>query len=162
MKIRPAGLCLGLLLLSSLPLSAQSAPLVFPLQGFSIAPLEGTAAAGNVQPLIMMLPTSQGFAPNVNVQIQAFDGTMIDYANLSLGQFKAMKMKVLDKALTEKSVFFEYTGPYAAGHMHWYARGFLGEGKVYLVTATCLESQWNQDGDALRTCVDSFTTEAGK
>ena len=153
--MRRQGLGVVLFLLS-LPVWALPDPLRFPGHGFTIAPLEAPSDTDNVQALIMMLPPTQGFAPNVNVQVQLYAGTMADYSSLSDSQFKTLKFSVRKRSMTEESVFWEYTGRAAGGKMHWYARAFLGDGRVYLVTATALESQWGEVGDPLKACVDSF------
>jgi hypothetical protein len=136
--------------------------LVFPLGGFSIKPLE--APMGNVpnQALLMALPASDGFAANVNVQIQPYNGTLDEYIALSEGQFKTAGFKVIQQTkLSASAVVFEYTGEVQGHALHWYARAEHSSGKVYLVTATAAEAQWKRDSAALKACVDSFRREDG-
>ena len=110
---------------------------------------------------MMLLPPSDAFAPNVNVQIQPFTGTMKEYADLSEQQFNAASLVVLGETHTRTSVLWEYSGMFRGRKLHWYARAELGEGKVYLVTATATESQWSTVSAQLKACVDSFRREEG-
>jgi len=135
--------------------------LSFPVHGFSLNPIEGTSDTQNVQPVILMLPPSDGFAPNVNVQVQPFGGTLAEYVALSEGQFQAMKWKVKKRTKTRTSETWEYTGKTASGRMHWYSRAVLSDGRAFLTTATALESQWIDVGDRLKACVDSFQLDQG-
>ena len=61
-----------LILFATLCLAAGDSEtrLQFRGNGFSIAPLEGTSDEAPYQAIMMFLPASEAFAPNVNVQIQ--------------------------------------------------------------------------------------------
>jgi len=105
-------------------ISAGEVPekLRFKEAGFSIAPLE-ERSKGPVQVLMMFLPASEGFAPNVNVQIQPFADGVDAYASLSRAQFKNAGLKVLsEKKRDGASVTFEYGGSLQGKSLHWYAR----------------------------------------
>ncbi len=129
----------------------------FPQAGFTIAPLEAPPGQLPQQALIMFLPATDGFAPNVNVQIQAYEGTMDDYVALSLDQFKTTGLKVLQQKNPGKSVaVLEYSGKSQGRQLHWYAKAEKSAGKVYLVTGTATEEQWSKAADRLKACVDSF------
>ena len=66
---------LSVLLLSAMPTQAQSR-LDFPSAGFAIAVLEAEPGDVGYIALTMSLPPTDGFAPNVNVQIQPFEGSL--------------------------------------------------------------------------------------
>ena len=133
-----------------------AAKLLFPNNGFAIAPLD-QPAAGTYKMLSMSLPPSGGFAPNINVMTQEYAGTMDDYTTLTLKQFDTMKFNVLSNTKSGKdTVTLEYSGTLKTGTLHWYAKAFSKNGTVYLVTATATEDQWKNVSDKLKTCVDSF------
>ena len=137
--------------------------LLFPVSGFSIKPLETPLGKVPQQVLLMALPASDGFAANVNVQIQPYSGTVDEYIALSEEQFKAAAFKVVHRSKQGQSaVVFEYTGEMQGRALHWYARAERATGRVYLATATAAESQWKRDAVTLKACVDSFRRENGE
>lgn len=131
-------------------------PLVFAEHGFSIRPLKGKSAAATQQVLTMTMPASEGFAPNVNVQVQPFDGTLDDYMKISREQFKAMGIKMVQEKREGKAIILEYTGTMKGMPLHWYARAVQAQGKIFLTTATAAESQWAGVAAQLKECVASF------
>ncbi len=146
-----------LLALFTLPSLAYSEDLLhFKESGFSIAPLEGKTDPTAYTPLKMLLPATDSFAPNVNVRIQPYNGTIKQYADLSKKQFIAAKLTVQSETVTQTSVVWEYSGTMQGHNLHWYAKAERGNGKVYLVTATAKESQWNDVAAKLKACVNSF------
>jgi hypothetical protein len=111
----------------------------------------------------MSLPSAGGYAPNVDVEIQPYAGTMEDYVALSLTQFKSAKMKVLHQKTYGKSVaVFEYTGEARSQPLHWYAKAEKCAGRVYLVTAAAMQGQWSSVAAPLKACVDSFRCDSGE
>jgi len=134
----------------------------FPAAGFSVAALDGVPGEATYQTLMMFLPAKEGFAPNVNVQIQQpYLGTIEDYSELTLEQFKEAKMKVLEKKTVGKSTaIFEYTGEMQGHTLHWYARAVKSGSKVYLITATDSAANWTKDAAQLKACVDSFRVDS--
>jgi hypothetical protein len=151
---------LAVLALSGLAaaVSAEEAAgkLTFKTAGFSIAALD-EKGDGPTQVLMMFLPASDGFAPNVNVQLQPFAGEIGAYAELSRSQMKNAGLKVLSERTVDKSVLeFEYSGTSQGKPLHWYARAALRGRTVYLATATATEGQWPRVGAKLKACVDSL------
>ncbi|MBL7134164.1 MAG: hypothetical protein ISS78_08705 [Phycisphaerae bacterium] len=133
----------------------------FERNGFSIQALEGQPGDAPYTALMMFLPPSKGFAPNVNVVIQPYAGTIDEYAALSKKQFVAGKFKLIREAKVGKvGVLFEYSGRLQGRQLRWYARAILRGDKVYLVTATATKDQWAGVSGKLKACVDSF--EIGK
>jgi len=112
---------------------------------------------------MMFLPVSEGFAGNVNVQIQPYSGTIEDYVALTLKQFKSAGVKLVQQKGPAKSVvFFEYTGKLQGQSLHWYARAEKSGSNVYLATATAAPLQWKAESDRLKSCVDSLRCEGGE
>lgn len=129
----------------------------FPASGFTIAPLESTPENSTQQPLIMCLPVADGFAANVNVQIQPYTGTIEEYLALSLQQIKSSGFKLKQqKKSTPFVVIFEYTGEAKNQKFHWYAKAEKSGGSVYLATATTIDALWEKQMTVLKSCVDSF------
>ncbi len=140
--------------------AAQQAParLYFHASGFSIAPLD-VAQEGPHQVLFMMLPATESFAPNVNVQIQPFSGTIEEFVSLSRQGFDAAGLQVSGERIGKGAVTWEYSGDYEGRNLRWYAAAHVGDGRVYVVTATALEQQWDTVAADLKECVDSFRLE---
>jgi len=137
---------------------AKAATIDLPLYGFQIDALEAAPdASAPATALEMFLPPTESFAPNINVQIQPYTGTIKEYATLSKGQFDELKWKVIsEKEIGDNEWSVEYTGTMQAGDLHFYARAISQNGKVYLATATAKESQWPTVSDTLRQHIDSF------
>jgi hypothetical protein len=106
----------------------------------------------------MFLPSDGKFAPNVNIQIQKYQGTIADYVKLSLEQFKTYGMKIINKEQDDKEqkALFEYTMQTNGLDLHFYSKAISSKGKVYLVTGTTTVLQWNNVGDIIKKNVDSF------
>ncbi len=119
--------------------------------GFSIKPLEGC------QMLLMGVPGSDNFAPNVNVKVQPYPGKMADYISFSRQQFQEMGFGIVSETKPSASVWLvEYKGSMSEQNLHWYAKAIMKNDKVYLATATALEKQWPSYKSKLKSCVDSL------
>src|SRR5437667_4949030 len=156
-----------LLTLASLTTKTDAAEstnrLLFPVTGFSIQPLETAVGKVPQLALFMALPVSDGFAANVNVQIQPYSGTLDEYIALSEEQFKAAGWKVIQRSKQGQSaVVFEYVGEMQGRALHWYAKAVHATDRVYLVTATATETQWKREAVPLKECIDSFRREEGE
>jgi hypothetical protein len=139
-------------------LQAKAATIDLPLYGFQIDALDATPnASATTTALLLCLPASEGFGPNINIQIQPYTGTIKEYATISKGQFDELKWKVIsEKEVGDDEWSVEYTGTMQAGDLHFYARAISKNGKVYLATATAKESQWPTVSETLRQHIDSF------
>ncbi len=135
------------------------APMHFQGVGFSIAPLESDAGDEPHSPLGMRLPPQDGFAPNVNVDIQASDGTMEGYADISRGHFKNAGFEIVSEKIVDGELTFEFKGKVEGNPLHWYAKAFKRKDRVFLVTATATEAQWQGVSAKLKACVDSFALD---
>jgi hypothetical protein len=137
---------------------AKAATIDLPLYGFQIDALDATPkASATTTALLLCLPASEGFGPNINIQIQPYTGTIKEYATLSKGQFEELKWKIIsEKEIGDNEWSVEYIGTGESGELHFYARAISKNGKVYLATATAKESQWPTISDTLREHVDSL------
>jgi hypothetical protein len=150
MNLLPLRLLPALVLMASSLGAETTNRLHFAASGFSIAPLEAPKGQLTQQVLLMFLPTSGDFTPNVNVQIQ-----------LSLKQFESANLKIVQQGrTTDSGAVFEYHGEIQNRRLHWYAKAQKSQGRVYLVTATALEENWVEVAPNLKNCVDSFTCDS--
>jgi hypothetical protein len=144
----------------SLPAAESANRLQFPVSGFSITPLEEPPGENVRQAVIMFLAPSDNFAANVNVQVQPFKGTIDEYVELTLKQFKDARMKLIEQKRFGRSVaVFEYSGDLQGQSLHWYARAEKAGSHVYLATGTAAEPQWSKLAAQLKACVDSLRCE---
>jgi len=130
--------------------------LVFKDTGFEINALQAPPHGNGSQPLTMLLPGEHGFSANVNVQIQTFEGTLLEYQSLSELQFKQMNIEVISANIEKGILQYEYKGLYDQKNLHWYAKAIKSGPYVYLATATSLEVNWLQNKFELQKAVDSF------
>jgi len=140
--------------------AALASTLRFEQYGFSIGLLEG--AWDKSQDFLVMqmsLPvTSDGFAPNVNVLIQVFDGTLEDYVNVSRQELQRAGLTVLRAEIVDGAyAVFEHTGTMAGVDLRWYAKAVPGDGVIYLATATATQRYWDAVKDLLIATVDSLS-----
>lgn len=137
----------------------QGFGLDFPKAGFSIDVLDSKppTKSASYTTLMMFLPASGGFAPNVNVQVQSYPDSLDAYWKLSRGQFDSLGMTVhTTKSLSKKRRSFEYSGKSQGRELHWYAIAEKKGGSIYLVTATATPDQWPQHKARLIQTVNSF------
>lgn len=123
---------------------------------FSINSLVDANNISNTQPLMMSLPATEGFAPNINVQIQQYPNSLDSYAKLSGAQFKQLNFKVIKNKKIKNTLVFEYSGNMQNRNLHWYAMAYKKGNNVYLITATSTESQWKKLSKKLIGCIKSF------
>lgn len=103
------------------------------------------------------LPAADGFAANVNLQIQPFEGSMDEYIELSNEQFEQLDFAVVDMSRGDNEVIYEYRGRLQNTDLHWYSRVIKQGNYYYVVTATALESRWDTERDQLIDSVNSFS-----
>ena len=133
--------------------------LYFPMVGYSIAPLQDEVGETPYQSIIMFLNASDGFAPNVNIQVQPFEDPFKDYVALSKEQFKQLNFSVIKEEMKEDSATWEYAGTVGPNQLHFYVVAKMKDGKVFLATASAKESQWKTVSEKMKACVDSFRFE---
>jgi hypothetical protein len=132
--------------------------------GFSLsAPVLGPVSSGSSQVLTIAGPQSEGFASNCNVQIQHMDGSLKDYEQLSLGQFKQLGWTMLSSSRTEVSghtaIRWHYTGEMRGLKFEWLSVVTAREGKFYLLTCTSKKSTSKKDMPAFEATISSFAVQ---
>ena len=146
---------LGLALMC-LPWWDGGARIQFPNAGYTIESLD-VAAEESFQSLMMFLPATDGFAPNVNVQVKVFEDSIEAYMEVSRNQVAQMGLAVIREEVRGNRATFEYSGSLNSGKpMHFYAVAVKRRNKVYLATATALQHQWPNSASHLIRCVDSL------
>jgi len=145
-------------ILAFFAISASQADSVdFESLGFSMSPPETVLSEMGQQPLMLFLPADDGFAPNVNVMIQPYAGTMEEYTELSLSQFRQLGLEVVEEPVIEESSgVFQYQGFMNGLNLRFYAKAFAKGDKIYLITATAKQSHWDKYGGVLIKSVESF------
>jgi len=163
MKNTTKAVILAGLFLSAISSRSGAATIDLPLYGFQIDALDAAPdASGPTTVIQTFLPATDGFAPNINVQIQPYTGTIKDYAATSKSQFEQMKWKVVsDQQPNDNEWNVEYTGSFHGSDLHFCARAVSANGRVYLITATAKDSQWATVGDTLRKHLESFKLMPG-
>jgi hypothetical protein len=140
--------------------AAPQAKIDFPVAGFSIAPLEVAPGDNSRVALAMSLDGSDGFAANVNVMIQPFQDTMDSYLAITKQQFDQLQATVVqENKLDDHTVVIEYTATMQGRNLHFYSKMIQRPKHVYLVTATALDVHWQDQGQQLKDCVDSFALD---
>lgn len=102
------------------------------------------------------LPAVDGFAANVNMQIQPFDGDLDAYAQISEEQFEQLDFEVIDINRGDDELLYEYRGTMQGTMFHWYSRVIREGNYYYVVTATSLDERWETERDQLIEAVHSF------
>lgn len=140
-----------------LSLSASSAVLAQAVEStdFEFTPPSFPREVGG-QVFQYFLPAADGFAANVNLQIQPYEGSLEDYEALSVQQFEQLDFEMLDLARGENELIFEYTGSMQGTEFHWFSRVLKEGNYFYVVTATALAERWDTEREALVESVDSF------
>ena len=123
-------------------------------QNLEVETVLGKAPKSSV---IKYLPKTDGFAPNVNTQIQPFEDGIDAYAKKSRNEFTDFGFKMLSESKPSKfEVIFEYSGDYNGLLLHCYAKAVQKGKTICLTTATATEGQWPKVAAELKACVDSF------
>ena len=149
------------ILLSAAAFTYAAPTIDMPAYGFSIETLDSKPSVStSTMALMQFLPVTEGFGPNINVVIQPYPGSIKDFGALSKDQFKKMNWVIIsEKQIGDVEWMVEYKGPMNGRDLHFYARAISIGSKVYLVTATAKDSQWDSVGSILRSRVDSFKTK---
>jgi hypothetical protein len=126
-------------------------------EGFNVKRSDLGSAAGQSPVAVLYLAPTGGFAPNVNVLIQNFSGSISDYVSVTKQEFDSAGIKVVnERTVSPTEWMVEYAGTLSGRSLHWYARAVKNGDKVYLTTATATPEQWEQVSPKLKQCVDSF------
>lgn len=135
---------------------AKTARLKF-AAGFSLPELPGLEAISMRMPT--STPPAEGFAPNINVQIQPHAGTMAEYADLSKQEMIRMGMTIHRLDVIGDTMVIDYQGNVENRSLRWYAKAILRNARVFLITATAASEQWDDVKADLCACIDGFQLE---
>ena len=108
------------------------------------------------QHCIFYLAAQDGFAANLNVQIQEFVGSIEDYKKATEEQFEQASIKTIQSSIDGETYTVEYAGKMNEYDLHWFAKAHKQKNRIYLVTATGLEKSWKTQGSVLMQAVNSF------
>ncbi|MCB2231655.1 photosystem II reaction center PsbP family protein [bacterium] len=135
---------------------SKEATLQFPAYEFEIAPLEVETEKA-ITAVQMFMPPYGGFAANVSVRIEPWKGNMGGYVAGAKAQIEQNGWTLISEEARSDGPVFEYSGKSGRQELHWYGRSLMRKGKMYVITATTLESRWETDKDALIEVVETFT-----
>lgn len=155
-------LLIGTLVVAQAPPAARQPNYIDSTYGFSFAsPAFPQAGAGQpAVPVIVAGPTVDGFASNVNVNIQQLATTRQGYIDLSLGQLRQLGFKI--NSTTEvtvsgkEGVRFDYEGKLGGRELHCLALAVVEKERVVLVTCTAQATAYQAIEPEFRACLDSF------
>lgn len=153
--------CVSALVLSLSLAVDEPARLEFKTHGFSIEAVEETSELP-MQVIAMTLPPTDGFAPNVNVQVQPYPGSIEDYVALSTAQFKQVNFTAIKTESKGNRAVLEYTGVAQGQQLHFYSVVQKRGKKMILVTATANQAQWPKVSKKLLRCADSLKLDEAK
>ena len=140
-------------------LTGEAAAADYLYYGWRLADLDAVIAKEPNKVLHVESDRSDGFTPNIVIQIQQFPGTMKEYIEVSNKGWDALFDKkwsmVSETQKGEKEGFMELVGT-KGREFHFYGRAVKQDQKVYIIMATALQSQWATVGDKMRRYVDAF------
>lgn len=137
----------------------QPQRVTFARSGFAIDVLDpGPAASGGYESLRMLLPPQDGFASNVNIQHQAFSGTLNEYATLSAAGAKQANFTVLYSKIENDAYVAEATGKVGNLNieLHFYFKAIKSGNNAILATATIPAARWEKEKGLLVPIVESL------
>lgn len=161
MKIAMIGFCVSLIL--AFNVSAESSPnYTDPTYGFSITTPKFPVGAPNTvtNAIISMGPPSDGFAPNLNVQVQALATTLADYARYSREQLRKegylVRAEESVKLGSEPGVLWYYSGTTNGRPLEFVSVAMVFDQKILLATGAATPAQFKEVGAILRSSILSI------
>jgi hypothetical protein len=136
--------------------SVSSAARAYENDQFSINSIGKVQYDSSRRMLIMLMPASDGFSPSINVSVKEYPDSLRSFAEMTEGQFEQMGFEKIQHRLLADKLIFEYTGKIQGRLLHWYAVAHKKGDKMFVVTATAAESQWQNVSGKLLSCVRSF------
>jgi hypothetical protein len=144
------------ILLPAFAFSQESGSANFQGLGFSINTFNVKEMPNNQAILSFFLPASENFAPNVNVLSQDFNGSPVQYKELTESQLKSPDYKTITSKVENDSYILEYTGVYNNQKLHFYSIAKFRNGKAVLATATATFKQWDKYKTELISVINSL------
>lgn len=101
-------------------------------------------------------PVEDGFAVNINIQVQRYGGTLVEYARLSEDQIKQSQGKVVSRKSLGTGREIVWTCTMQGKKLQFLSLFLVEGGKAYLFTGTALQSNWGKFARPLQASADSF------
>jgi hypothetical protein len=106
--------------------------------------------------LTFYLKSENGFAPNVNILIRKFNGTMEEYYEKTRFQAKSLNFQIIKSSFENNQSYFEYIGKLDDNQVHFYTKYVKNGEQIYVITATSLDIDWDKKKTELIKSVNSF------
>ena len=132
------------------------------LYGFSIeAPSFGRVEkGGTVIPVMLLGPSENKFASNVNVVVQAKASTRAAFRALTLEEFRQYGFKVnSDREVTvsgRDAIIFDYEGTQQGRDLRFLALAVIDKERVFVVTCTAPKELYKTYETKFQACLDTF------
>jgi hypothetical protein len=137
-----------------------------PVFNFSVEvpALGDPASAPTVTRVIVSGPLIDGFATNCNVQVQYARMDHAEFIDLSLQQFGAAGIRVLEqkpeKVSGLEATRFEYAGQMGGRDLHFLALAVTDADRVVMLTCTTLEKRFEAERQVLLGVLESFRVQS--
>ncbi len=147
---------------SAIPLQAGGAlpPVAlvsFPEYGFEVGRLPASSSPGQFFTIMMHLPPSDDFAPNVNVVIQPYEEDAKSYVELSKKQFKKVGWELIgEPSVHGNTAVLEYQRELNGKELRHYAKAIWTGKQIFLATGTATQEQWQIYGADLIRSVNAL------
>lgn len=162
------GLWLGVGLAATPVSAAADGKLVDERYGYSFdvpALGEGTKE-GAVTRSVVLGPASEGFAPNLNVQVQYASTDRDAFVALSRRQFASLGVELGETSKLEVSglpaALMAYRGDLGSGVLEYLALAVVGEDRVWLATCSMTPAQFRRLGAECRKSLLSLRILTGR
>jgi len=80
-----------------------------------------------------------------------------EYNDLTQQQFESIGINVISTKILDSEIKYEYSGNASGNDLHWFSRAIKKDDKIYLITATALNSRWELEKTILTKSVMSFS-----
>lgn len=133
-----------------------------PVYGFTLSTPVFAEGASNTTTtaVISMGAASDGFAPNVNVQVQRVGMSLDEFARISRDQFRQVGLTVHAEEQVElgtaQGLFWHYSGPMQGRELEIVAVAIRSGKDILLATGTATPEQFREVGPILRASVLSL------
>jgi hypothetical protein len=105
-------------------------------------------------------PPADGFAANMNIQVQPLSGSLEDFQRLSVAQFNAMGLESVSTQEIQvdghRALEWVYRGQLQNRRLKFLSLAVARDGAIYLLTCTMLEKDFEKHEEAFRKSLASF------
>lgn len=99
------------------------------------------------------------FATNANIIMQNYKGSMEEYIEISKNGFKTFNtFELINESFSDKTALWEYNIMHSGMKLHIITKVFKAkeEGKLFLLTLTCAENEWEKNKEDIHKVLNSF------